>query len=503
MNDLNPSPEFEEKVRQAMDVPNASPEFVNKLRSELVRAPVKVKPRFMFRPAWALAFAMALAVLVVSAPVVGAALGRLLGYVPEVGLVENTGNLKMLAEPVSVTREGVTVTISSVFVFEDRVELEYEVAGIKENYSNQPEMCGSVHPGNGFWSDADADLRLPDGTMVRRDYAGEFQFENRYAMKPIYAVQVPAGVSELTMILKCIPFTRLGDVPENWEIPFKLISVPAGTVVGAPVIEVVQPTETQSVKEPTELPATAVSNLPAPVVTMKLEKLVPMDSATVFYFSMDMKNMDPSLISIMPVSVYVIDSLGQKIQLIGNFALQPFEHRVGSLFPYTSASKPADGPLTVVVENAVAYYAPLYTDPPQATPEEMSFTFDAGTNPQQGQTWELNNEIMIAGYPVKITSARAVTWEDVKIPSFIDGSQGYEYGYQFQVESAPSVKLDVEMDIMQDNCGFPVKTDYMPVGSSLSYSHLCRDSYPNGQVKVTIWELAVLLENTWQSTWTP
>jgi hypothetical protein len=236
---------------------------------------------------------------------------------------------------------------------------------------------------------------------------------------------------------------------------------------------------------------------------MSLEKIVPMDSATIFYLSMDVENRDPSLISVMPVSVSVIDSQGQKIQLIGNFALQPFEHRVGSLFEYMSHSKPADGPLTVVVENAVAYYAPMYVEPRQATPEEMSFTFDAGSNPQRGQSWELKDEFMIAGFPVKITSVHAINWDDVKTPSFIDGSQGYEYGYQFTIESDPSVKIDVEMDIMQDTCGFAIKTNYVPSGSSLLYSQLCRDAYPGGQVKVTIRELSVLLENTWQSTWAP
>ncbi len=503
MSDLNPSPEFEEKVRRAMDMPNANPEFVNKLRNELMRGPVKMKSRFMFKPAWAIAFVLAMAVIVVSVPGIAAALGRIFGYIPDVGLVENTGGLRILAEPVSVTRAGVTVTITSVFVYEDRVELAYEVTGVKENYSNQPDMCGSVHPDNDFWSDADADLRLPDGTIVRRDYAGEFQFENRYAMKPVYAVHIPANVSGLTMVLKCIPFTRLGDVPENWEVPFELIPVPAGTVVGAPVIEVEQPTETQSAEAPTTSSTAEMPALPAPVVTMQLEKIVPLDSATVFYFSMNAENGDPSLVSIMPVVAYVIDSQGQKIQLIGNFALQPFEHRVGSLFEYTSQSKPADGPLTVVVENAVAYYAPMYVEPRQATPEEMSFVFDAGSNPQRGQTWELSNEFRIAGYPLKITSAKAVIWDDVKTPSFIDGSQGYEYGYQFAVESDPSVKMDAEMDIMQDNCGFAIKSNYMPVSSSLLYSQLCRDAFPSGEVKVTIRELAVLMEDTWQATWVP
>jgi len=289
-------------------------------------------------------------------------------------------------------------------------------------------------------------------------------------------------------------------------VPFKLISVPAGTVVGAPVIEVEQPTETQPTEEPAASPVAEMSAIPAPVVKMTLEKLAPMDSATIFYFSMDMENRDPSLISIMPVSAHVIDSQGQKIQLIGNFVLQPFQHRVGSLFQYTSASKPADGPLTVVVENAVVYYAPMYVEPRQATPEEMSFTFDAGTNPQHGQTWTVNSEFEIAGYPLKITSAKAIIWDDVKTPDFIDGSQGYEYGYQFTVESDPSVKMSAEMDIMSESpmCGMTMKLpSYHPSSSSLQYTQLCRDAFPTGQVKVTIWELSILLENTWQAMWTP
>jgi hypothetical protein len=135
----------------------------------------------------------------------------------------------------------------------------------------------------------------------------------------------------------------------------------------------------------------------------------------------------------------------------------------------------------------------------------MSFTFDAGTNPQQGQTWDLNNEFEIAGYPLKVTSARAVIWDEVQEPSYIDGSQGYDFGYQFAVESDPSVKMSAEMDIMSESpmCGLTVGSPFIPSGSSLQYTQLCRDTYPSGLVKVTIRELAILMENTWQSTWVP
>lgn len=500
MSDFNSSPEFEEKVRKAVSTPEARPEFVDKLRSELARRPIKMKPRFMMKPAWAFALVLVAIAMIASAPSAVNALKKLLGYVPGVGLVENTGGLRMLAEPVSVTREGVTLTITQVMVYEDRVELTYEVEGIKEIYSNNPDMCGSYHPDNNFWSDADADLHLPDGTIVRRDYAGEYQFENRYAMQPIYAVHVPANVTELTMVLKCLPFTKLGDVPENWEVPFKLVSVPAGTVLGEPVIEV-EPT----VILPEAQPVVESPSVPAPVVNMTLEKIVPMDSFNIFYLSMDMENKDPSLISVMPVTAHVIDSLGQKIPLIGNFVWQPFEHRTGSLFEFSSQSKPADGPLTIVVENAIVYYAPMYVEPRQATPDEMSFTFDAGENPQYGQVWDLNNEFEIGGYNLKVTSARAANFDDINTPNFLMGSQGFEYGYDFAVEADPSVKMQVEMDIMSESpvCGLSNSASFVPESSSLHYVQLCRDEYPKGNVRVTIRELSILIEDVWKATWTP
>jgi hypothetical protein len=513
MSDLNLSPEFEEKVRRAVDMPGPSPEFVHRLRHELARKPARIEPRFVFRPAWALAFLFILAVVIASLPGVAAAIGRLLGYVPEVGLVENTGNLRILTEPVSVTREGITLTIDYVYVYADHVELAYSVTGIPEQNdgwqaadatTNPTAFCGGVNIGDMAIKDGDARLKLPDGALLERDYTGKYP-QNIYAMKPVYEVALPPEVTEMTLVLKCIPGARLGAVPENWEVPFSLVSVPPDSVVGAPVIDVVPTNVVQPTIETVISPVAETPTVPQPVIHMTLQKIVPMDTTTIFYFSMDMEHGDPSLISIMPVDVYLIDSQGQTIDLIGNFPWQPFEHRAGSLFEYSSASKPANDPLTIVVENAVAYYAPVYTEPPQATPEEMSFTFDAGMNPQKGQTWELNEELEVAGYPFRVTSARAVTWEDVQEPSYIDGSQGYEFGYQFAVESDPPVKISVELDIMSESpmCGLRIGAPFIPSNSYVLYTQLCREAYPSGPVKVTIWQFEVLLEDTWQATWTP
>jgi hypothetical protein len=317
-------------------------------------------------------------------------------------------------------------------------------------------------------------------------------------MQPVYAIQLPADVDELTFVLKCIPFTKLGEVPENWDIPFKLVTVPAGTVVGFPVIEVTPPATEETPASP------SAEAVPAPKVTMNLERIVPTDSNTVLYLRFNMENADPSLISIMPRNAYVIDSMGQQIRLIGSFVWQPFEHQVGSSFEFITESRPANGSLTVVVDQVVAYYMPLYTDPPQTTAEEMTFTFDAGENPQYGQKWDLNRTFTIASYDFEIVSAQAVTFEDVaNNHNYIDGSQGYDYGYQFIVEADPSLELIAEMDIHGDEyqCWL---TDVNKVETQpLTYTQLCKNGYPKRQVAVTIREMSITLTEDLKVEWKP
>jgi hypothetical protein len=156
-----------------------------------------------------------------------------------------------------------------------------------------------------------------------------------------------------------------------------------------------------------------------------------------------------------------------------------------------------------VIENAVAVYAPLYVTPAQSTPERMSFSFDAGAAPQPGQIWQLDQVFNIAGHLIRVTSARAVTFADIQTPDFIDGSQGYDHGYQFTVQADPGEKISMSMDIRSDSCWLYAGTKFPPDDSTVVYTELCRDGYPQGDVTVTIADLSVLLENTWQATWTP
>jgi len=65
--------------------------------------------------------------------------------------------------------------------------------------------------------------------------------------------------------------------------------------------------------------------------------------------------------------------------------------------------------------------------------------------------------------------------------------------------------MQVMMDIMSESptCSLRNYEPDAPYTASLHSIQLCREKFPTGNVKVQIWQLAVLLENTWQATWQP
>jgi len=95
-------------------VPDADAAFVGSLRSKIIeRIEVKTFRRFSPRWVWGIAIVLVLLIigLLVFSPQVVEAMRRLLGYIPGVGYVEQGPALRVLSAPVTVQKEGLTVTI--------------------------------------------------------------------------------------------------------------------------------------------------------------------------------------------------------------------------------------------------------------------------------------------------------------------------------------------------------------------------------------------------------
>ena len=138
MNNFTPSPQLEDKIRAAVAVPPARPEFVDRLHTDLMhRANMKGRHAlrsFHLRPVW-IALLAVITLLIGSTLIIGpqrvfAAVRQLFGYIPGVGIVEQSSGIRVLAKPVSVKKNGITVTVNQVVADATRTFMAYSVVGI-------------------------------------------------------------------------------------------------------------------------------------------------------------------------------------------------------------------------------------------------------------------------------------------------------------------------------------------------------------------------------------
>lgn len=418
------------------------------------------------------------------------ALGRAFGYIPGVGLVENSEGLRMLAEPVSITREGVTLTITQALVYPDHIQLVYETSGItpenngqraKDANDNFAAFCSSP--------DGDAKLRLPDGTVIERLFGSDEYPENVFAMKPVYKASIPAEVTELTVVLKCIPWARLGAVPENWEVPLKLKSVPVGTAIGMPVLEV-EPSGTSSATD-TEIQLTPDMPNPDNAITVSLEKVVPQEDKYSFYFSIVSDKKDQSLLALYPASAYLIDSTGQKIALVYMHPWSPSQKV--DLWELQTVSKPAYGPYTLVLDKIFAYYQT----------NNASFEFDPGQNPQLGQTWILDQTFSIGNTAVQVVSAKMVE-KDLTDWGLPKDTHGIDFSFQ-SVDTKTPIYLDVMDNEVKHNTEGLVVPDngYREPSADFSAALYYEKGIPADKIPVIISSGYVQVSGKWEVQWSP
>ena len=176
------------------------------------------------------------------------AIGRSLGYIPGVGLVEQDAPIRVLAEPVSITRDGITLTVNEAVLTPDKTIILFTLENVPWSALSHNENVGGCY--DLPW------MRLPDGSsLVFKDGGGQMG-KSRFVYSP-----VPANVNETTFILPCIQETLPGLAPENWQLALRFIPAPPDMTV-LPVVEIA-PTATSSASSPT-VTVSPSDNQPSP-----------------------------------------------------------------------------------------------------------------------------------------------------------------------------------------------------------------------------------------------
>ncbi len=305
------------------------------------------------------------------------AIGRSLGYIPGIGIVDQSTPIRVLTEPVSQTRDGITITVSNVVLTSSKTVVVYTVDNIPQEKLSRDVAA----PGCGSKPADRTQLKLSDGAL--QDHLGYEAGGWGTGYKSTYTFAPLSGdVNDVTLIIPCIEGSLPGTLPEQWELPLRFIPAPPDITI-VPVIEVT----------PSQEPTTGESPL-------MIEKIVETDRGFILIGTFNSTGL-PKGASAMDFSTYPVftDANGQEV--LYDFATSqlesPVERPPAGSFPWAFEiiNKQHAYPLTMTVSAVAAQYSE----------SSASFEFDAGANPQEGQVWDLNQDIELAGFPVRVLKA--------------------------------------------------------------------------------------------------
>lgn len=420
---------------------NLFPGTLAQLERKTFMQTLRVKPALLI-----LSVLLALALLTG----VAYAVGRTLGYIPGVGIVEQGAPIRVLAEPITVTRDGITLTVTEAVLTAEKTIVIYTLENIPWSaYSHDENVSGC--PGT-------ADLRLPNGDILKLVDGGGTSGKNRFDYPAI-----PMNVNEAAFLLPCISGTLPGLAPENWELSLRFKPAPPDMTV-VPVVEIV-PTPTVA---PASVPVT-LTTIPAP---LPVELTKALQIGDLYVLTGVLHQPEPASGGWVELTgFHLTDANGAEIYT------EPPQMPDLPNFDWGAQFK-AEGvqfPVTLTFSGVRISSAPG---------SSAEFEFDAGTNPQPGQEWEVNQPIQIGG--------RTVTLKTVRVD---------HDGYSFHFTCDPDVTM-LTLEIPGYTASGGGGGGSLGLGQfqiGVAYAQL-----PTGKLKVALSNLTIASPpETWTIQWSP
>ncbi len=375
----------------------------------------------------------AFTILFLTVPDVAMAMRRIFGFIPGVGIVDQSATIRVLAEPVSMTRNGITLTVEQAILTSDKTVIIYKTEGVPQEARPKGESGFACNPST-------PTLLLPDGTKLNINGGSGSDTEFNFYLPPI-----PANVNIVKFLLPCLLDVAPAAAPQDWELTLRFVPAPPDMTV-VPVIEIATPLPTPPVPDSVSV-AESDSFMG---LTYHLESMQRTEQGYILETSIQW---EAGLYADSGVGtgadVTLTDANGKAIAL--SFLQDqkynlPIEPRRG-LMGYSINNEPFSAPLTLTLP-WVGANLPFESKP--------QFTFDPGANPQPGQEWQINQSIDVLGYSVKIISARYVINDDLKDKDWMRFMPAELYGFEFTLEADPafrSIALAVQSGYSADGVG--------------------------------------------------
>jgi hypothetical protein len=425
----------------------------------------RMKPKFKFALAAVLALAV-LAVILFSVPTVAEAMQRVLGYVPGLGLVEQGAPLRVLAEPVSVDRDGVSLTVENGSSDSQRTILLISVQGVS---SEGATACANGSP----------QLRLADGTVFPVKEGAGYGRDNEYYQRLVFDA-LPAKGEKVTLEIPCLMMHVAGKTPENWQIPLVFEAAPDLQV--APVIELPPVPAGEPLAQP-EQPVESPYG-----IALAVEKMVALDDGYILMGNISWTDETLGDYSVSLFDPLIVDAQGNAV---------PFEFVSPDVVPEPGSKrsnwamkiegKEQHWPITIQGDADVTL---SLTDRP-------SFTLDLSNPPAEGQSKELNIDLEAGGHTIKVLSY--TTGKDPDANGTLT----------FRVLGDPEVMSVMFFDTTNPvlggggggggGGGNGAPTEPVPFETSFTYN----GALPGGQTQIAVTAVMLRVDGNWEVNWKP
>lgn len=452
MTDNLYSSEIEKEIEKLLVSPKPAGEFVSRLANQLHLQAVRQEKRavrsLLFRPAF-IASAVAAVLLIASIlyyspEAVYAAVCKLFGYMPGVGLIDENAPVRILKQPVSITRDGVTISVNSVILTADETQIDFDISGVPASAYADEEHASSCPLLEEF-------MQLPDGT--RQD-----------AFAPI-----PAEIDHATFLLPCIFYTLPDTLPTNWEIPLEFIPLPPQATI-FPVVE--QPSETAVNPQSTDGQSADES------FTLAVDQFIAADSGYILMGSFHAASPEDGWMQITD-AIQVEDANGQAVEYSVPEDIQVVDDAI------------KQSPWVLQIDNTQVVFPVTIRIPgnvytlvdPSLT---ASLEFDAGDDPQFGQEWTMNQDIVLGKYHILLETIRA-------------SENGYTFKFKYHDDANGNItmpRVGIE--------GFQPVGGGGGGGSGGGEANLNFKSIPTGKLKLIFSDIYVVTDNiSWEVQWQP
>ena len=415
------------------------------------------------------------------------AIGKSLGYIPGVGIVDQSVPIRVLAKPVVMKRDGVTVTVSKVVTNAKSTLVAYAFDGISMS-QNGPPTCFAM-----------PFLQLPNGSKLGflggggGGWEGDANIPVRFETT-VYFPPIPASVSHVTFALDCV--LPKGTGPENWQIPLDFVAAPDNFVtpavdVGATFVAAgpkfdVAPTPTLEIKPTPFQYDPSFPNTPTPVPNgsgLYLEQVMDLPDSYILVGNFaDAGDLPGPMVSTGSVYDYlprIEDVNGNPVTFKPRNDIKPIVNWGSAYYWAYEIPKTVKGPLTITLDKININVT-----------STVRFNFDAGLHPQTGQVWQLNQPIQLGKYNYVVDSAEMI-------------KNGYFFKYHSGIDVPEGSPLSLNI------VGNSPETDSSEVNNEktvVRYSE--RFTYstppPTGQLTMELTLLETIpLQGPWTLTWTP